>query len=314
MDINKSDKEINLFDFILMGWNAFKRLCLNILNLILRIIRLSIQYFWLTIICVILGIFAGYLWTKPYFTVYHAEANISFSEGMKPYITDGLNLFVSTDHGVLKERYDVPLAGLKNMKKYQVLNIIDAKNDSIPDFVDYSRKIKADDSINVVMPTKLHLYITAKNFYEFDKFQGAMKRFLYDQASIAEADRISKYIEREKLKRYDKEISRLDSLINFEYFERPRAVMAMDGNIFSLSNNTTLYHEQLLSLIKHRNYLRAHINNNPDIINFDSNFIIYSKRIIEKYAIGLAVGYLLSVILALLIKYRKIVFSFLKEK
>ena len=80
------DKEMNLFDFIVLCFKALGSLIKKLCVWIAQLFRLAIQYYYVMIICLVLGLFGAWVWNKPFATHYTGSVTIRFPEGMgDPY-------------------------------------------------------------------------------------------------------------------------------------------------------------------------------------------------------------------------------------
>ena len=55
---------MNLFDFVLYCCKVIVQFCKSVGLFVLQTIRLGLQYFWIIVPCVALGVLGGWLWTK----------------------------------------------------------------------------------------------------------------------------------------------------------------------------------------------------------------------------------------------------------
>ena len=56
------NRDLNLFDFILLCCKALGRLAKNIGMLLLGLVCLGLQYFWVVALCAALGVAGAWLW------------------------------------------------------------------------------------------------------------------------------------------------------------------------------------------------------------------------------------------------------------
>jgi hypothetical protein len=65
--------------------------------------------------------------------------------------------------------------------------------------------------------------------------------------------------------------------------------------------------------MKNKNYVEEQMMSTPNVVNFRTPFVAYAMPPIFKYAIGLFVGGVVGLLLALLVKFRAVVIAFMKE-
>ncbi len=337
--MEKRTDEINLFDFILMCWKVFVDILRKLLFILLKTIRLSIQNIWILIICVLLGFGVAYFAANQNISHYKLESTVTYNEGMEPYVENGLRLFFSSPHYLLRDTYGMKQNILENIEEVNYYNIVDAnvnvrpldipntstppdanirdKTILSPDFVDYANEISNIDSVHVILRDRKRLAITVNGALNINQFKVAIQKFMNDQPEISQADKINRTILENRLKMLNKEVYRLDSLSSYDYFERDKVKNAAGDNSTAIYSETkrNVYYDALLVMINKRDYLQRQLMNNPEIVNFQTNFV--GCRTIPRLHVliyGILGGYILGLIIALLWKYRKTIIKFLKEK
>lgn len=313
--MENTEKDMNLFDFMRLCWNATGRGLKRFALFLLQTLRLGLQYFWVVVICVVLSGIFGWLWTKPFATKFTGDATVLFTRGMRPSVEDALKLFISSDYDLKIQKYGVPDSILSKTKRINIYNVIDAKHDSVADFVDLNYGIQMNDTMDVVMMDRLHIRIVMKGEKDFSSFQTGIARFVNDQPSVVRADEYCKAKELYKLNYIEREVARLDSFSTHDYFRRPRALgQERWGSMFITERDQELYYEDILIMLDKKDYVENHIAVTPEIVNFQSEFIVSCMPPIFKYAISLFLGLVLGLLVALLIKYRVVVIAYFREK
>lgn len=308
------DRDVSLFGFIVLCWRACGRGLKNLGIFILKSFRLAVQYYWIMIIAVALGIGAAAWWSRTEVSTYRGDATIIFTEGMRAPVIDGINLFITRLYAD-GERYGISERQKKAFKKLKYKNVIDAKRDSVPDFVDMYEKISYSDTVDVVMMDRLHLILKLKGEPDFSVYQNAISAFIRDNKAIAAADRYYKTIADARLDYLNREVVRLDSFMIYDYFIKPRHLKVEHwGARVVTEREQKLYHGALLSVISNRDFVKTQIQRTPDVINFQTDFIVTVLPKPWKYVIGIAVGCIIGLLVALLVKYWKRVTAYMKEK
>ena len=308
------NREMNLFDFIRLCWQAFCRFLSKLVLWGLQTVRLGLQYLWIVLPMIVLGFLGGWLWTKPAFTMYEGNATVLYAEGMREVVKEGFIDFLTLPKEVKIEQYGLSEENIKDFDRLLFYNVIDCNADSVPDFVDEDKSVEISDTVNVVMRDRIHLVLRMDGSFDFDPFKRAFIKFFNEQDYIVAADKRCKLIQRERLDYFTKEVARLDSFSTYDYFVRPRYLGSEWGNHIISEREQELYYQDLMIALKHKNHLEMQVLATPDIINFQTPFIPYSMPNVFKYLIGLVCGGLLGLLLALLIKYRAEVVAYLKEK
>jgi hypothetical protein len=81
-----------------------------------------------------------------------------------------------------------------------------------------------------------------------------------------------------------------------------------------LGSKQDLYYDAVIAVMKHKNYLEMQKMSTPNILNFQTPFVVYAMPLIYKYAIGFVVGVVMGLLVSLAIKYREVIVAYLKEK
>jgi hypothetical protein len=168
--------------------------------------------------------------------------------------------------------------------------------------------------MNIVMHDRTHLVLRLNGSDDFKPFERAFVKFFNEQDYIVAADKRCKAIQRERLAYFTKEVARLDSFSTYDYFVRPRYLGVEKGNYIISEREQELYYEDMMIVLKNKNYVENQLLATPDIINFQTPFIPYSMPLVFKYLIGLVCGGVLGLLLALAVKYWAVVVAYLKEK
>ena len=306
-------RDLNLFEFVLLCCKAIGRFFKWIVGVILKSLRLSLQYIWIVVPCVVLGIVGAWLWTKPFATTFNGNATIMYAEGMREVVHAGLVNFITLPE-VSKKEYGLNDEYIDAFKGLLMYDVIDCNADTVPDYIDKNRSADLTDTLNVVMRDRVHLVLKLKGVSDFKPFEDALVKFFNTQPYLLEADRRCKKIQQEQLDYFTKEVARLDSFMTYDYFLKPRYLGAEWGNHIISEREQELYYQDMIIVLKNKNYLEMQKMSTPEIINFQTPFILYSMPIVFKYVIGLFGGVVLGLLLALAVKYKNFIMAYLKEK
>ncbi len=339
--MDKKTDEINLFDFLIQCWNAFVSLLKKILNIFLQIVRFSLRNIVIIGLCAIFGLGAGYYFSRPNVAKYNYETTVTFRDGMKPYVYDAMRLFFSASRPMLEENYGLDCELMGSIDRVNYYNVVDANVNNItntiavgqvtplpnanvfdntllkPDFIDYTNTISAQDSLNVIMPDRVHLQITMDGMQPMDKIKNALKRYVNNIPEVKSANANIQRTDSIRLIYYDRELDRLDSLSNYEYFQRDIMSQKIGDNSTAIieAKYRPTYEAKILMLMNKRDYLKNRIDNNPDVINFQSSFVpTPTMPRTHKWFYGALLGMLLGYGISLLWVYRKQIIAYLKNK
>lgn len=307
------NRDMNLFDFILLCCKAVVRFCKYVCLFFLQTIRLGLQYIWIVLPLTLLGIVGGWFWSKPYATIYKGNATIVYAEGMRDVVNEGLFDFLNLTNEE-KCQYGLTLEGISAFDKMYIYNVIDSKTDSVVDYVDRNRSVSFGDTIDAIMRDRVHLEIRLFGLADFKQYEIAIKNFFNSQEYLVKSYNRCKEIQSQRLAYFTKEVARLDSLSTYDYFVGPRYFSLDTEETFTVAKRQDVYYESLIELMKHKNYLEMQQMSTPEVVNFQTPFVVYALPRGYKLLIGLLVGVVLGLLLALAVKYRSVIVAYLKEK
>ena len=311
--MEKNEQDMNLFDFLLLCWAALKRFFKTIIRWILQTIRLGLQYFWVVLIGVAIGVGVAWVANQERVVIYEGEATVYVTEGMKQAAVNGVKLFFHSNDANRFDRYGMPLKTAKATREVKFYDVIDAKCDSIVDYVDFSRNTEDVDSVRCIVPDRFCIYIKTRGVKDFTPFVNIFKTFLNDCPEVKQADEKAKARMNARLTFLNHEIARLDSFMTTSYSTAAHtyAVQNVGGSNLIVEQD---YEAKMRRLVLERDYVQQQIDLAPELINFETPFVVTRKPPIYIYKLGVFFGGILGLLLAMLVKYRKIVFDYLKKK
>ena len=307
------NRDMSLFDFILLCFKALSKLVKNVAMLFLSLVRLGLQYFWVVFLFAALGVLAGWLWSKPFATTYKGHSTIVYAEGMREVVQEGIIDFLMLPRSE-KIEYGLSEELLDAFSRLDFYNVIDCNADSVVDYIDEDRRVSLSDTINLVMRDRIHLVLKVKGMDDLTSFEVALKNFFNSQEYLVKAFERCKAIQKDRLDYFTKEMARLDSFSTYDYFERPRSVVMMEHKDFIIGSKQSLYYDAMMVVLEHKSHLEMQEMLTPEIINFQTPFVPYFLPPVYKYAIGLMIGGILGMLVALVHRYREIIVAYLKEK
>ena len=254
------------------------------------------------------------MWSKPAFTLYEGNATVLYADGMRDVVKEGFIDFLTLPKEVKIEQYGLSEENIKDFDRLLFYNVIDCNADSVVDYVDKDRKIEYADTMNIVMHDRTHLVLRLNGSDDFKPFERAFVKFFNEQDYIVAADKRCKTIQRERLAYFTKEVARLDSFSTYDYFVRPRSVIVEEQDGLILGSKQNLYYDAVMAVMKHKNYLEMQKMSTPNVLNFQTPFVVYAMPLVHKYAIGFVVGVLMGLLLSLAYKYRAVIVAYMKEK
>jgi hypothetical protein len=308
------NKEMNLFDFILFCCKGLMTSLKKFGVFALATVRFGLRYSWIIVPFVCLGLFGGWLWTKPFATKYKGNATIMYVEGMRDVVNEGLMEFFSSSWKT-KKQYGLSDDVLEAFDRAMFYNVIDCNTDSVADYVDRDRRISLADTVNGVMRDRVCVEIEMNGEQDFDQFEAALKQYFASQEYLTRADEYCRKIRDERLEYLEREVARLDSFSTYDYFVRNDvANFEIITSRYCMSTGKELHYNDVLSVLKHKQYLENQKYFTPEVINFQTPFIVHSLSHLRKYFYGGLAGILLGFGLALMIRYWAEIVAYMKEK
>ena len=148
------EKEMNFWDLCVTIARGIGRACVAIWNVIARMIRLTFRYWYIVVTLVVLGIAAAIYHTRPANIHYRVNATAlingaslqQFEEAFAPLKSGRL---LPENAEIAKYMYN------KQAQRFDLFRIVDAKDDEMPDYIDFKRKSSPKDTVEVLMHDRM---------------------------------------------------------------------------------------------------------------------------------------------------------------
>ena len=307
-------KEITLLDLLKLLYKALKKLILGILKALGFISRLNYRYFILIAITTALGFVLAYHYPLSRFERVDAEVTLRCVDGNRKNVEQAIQKFQRLTYDEKLSRTGLPINESKKLRYFEVVNCIDAQKNSSLDFFDYNNSVKMNDSSFTIFNDRIRLIIHAKGTRKFEPIKTAFLRFMTHDQALLRTDHIFRTIAQNKLKVYDHEINRLDSLSNVNYFEKNnRSYVIPSPGILVESESAQLIYSDLLGLHLQRDQIFESLESAPTAVHFENDITFHTtpKRTVWFY--GLILGYIFGLLCALLWRYKKKIHQYLKK-
>lgn len=318
-------KELNLFDLIRLFFNWLGRIFKNLFKAMGSCLQLTYQYFWLVIPIAILGLGAGFFYSRPSNRIYKVEG-MALLNGPTSNLTKEIAkpLEWATPKKVYERQSfgtlcNLPDSVTQNIRRFKTLYVIDCLNDSTPDYVDYRQNHDFSDTINVRMPNYIYFTYHTKKVNQISAVEEGLLYYFNSHPLMKQWNVIYRKNLKENIDTYKHQLAYLDSLSKRTYLETPVSAQ------LNLKYNTLLIGEQEKQMfyndianLQHRKYTLE-----QDLIR-DTMPMIFTTHLtakplainsrIKSCALGLIGGYILAICIALLIKKRKYITNYLEKK
>lgn len=303
---------MNLFDFIRLCYKALCRFLKWLMMVVLYTVRLCFNYWYVMLICFAFGVAAAYFWSQPRLSRFVGRATVVFPEGMKVTIEEGMKVFLSADYKT-KEELGVCPEILQGLKTFDMYNNIDARNDSMVDYIDTKRSVNHTDSIEYISMDRVTLSAKVLGYSDFSSLQNALSKFFESQEIYTRPVENWRNHIRERITFLNTEIEKLQNAEpRPETFNIPMFPCNDSHSLPSVLPLTA--EERLQNLLRERQHCEAQLQATPNVINFQTPFYTETMQRRDKFIIGAAFGIILGILTSLMVKYWKNIKSFLFNK
>ena len=314
-------REMNLFELIIVSFNGLKTLFKSIISMFCQTIRLSLQYFW--IVGLMIGIFCTFAFfiTEPEQRTYKSNTMITFSKEIKPMVINELqaiNAMYGFDFAKFTELMNLSPKQAKKFRGIQYFQVIDFLNDSTADVIDFKNLANLADTLNRCMHDHLGIRIYLKGSVDFRSYYQGLINYFNKNQNIMRVDSASKATIAVRIAFCNNELKRLDKFSDYDYFgddtRESIKVNLRKGDIRLEPSRKQLYYIDMRELLKEKNYLTTLAASNKNVINFMSENPTVDIRPRWHFMVAFAgVGYIFGLILALMFKRRKQIWSYIKD-
>ena len=315
---------MNLFDLIAAFFRWIGRVCVNFWNLCLNSLRLSLRYWYVVWPFVILFCAAALFYSRPGNRIYKAEA-IAYLNG--PLTEDVKQAFKPLEYSYplfpeqnLGQVLNLNADQVQTLRRFETFNVIDFLSDSTLDVVDYRRKHKMTDTLNMVMPNAICIRFRTKRPDNVPVVGQHIIDFLNSNPSLQAAyERKHATLER-KAKFCHDQLEKLDSLTSAFYFEQGGAAQAQmkwgSGMVLG-RREIKLINTEILDMYKMTDQVDRELSHCTAPVVIQQAFTINPKAVngrIKCTILGLMIGYILGCLVALAIKRRKEIREWYKKE
>jgi len=314
-------REMNLFELIIVGFNGLKSLFKSIINLFCQTIRLSLQYFWIVGLVMVMFCAVAFYVTTYKQRIYKSNTMITFSKEIKPMVINelqALNTMRGFDFGKFTELMNLSNKQAAKFREIRYYQVIDYLNDSIADVIDLKHQASLADTVNPCMTDHLGIRIYLKGSTDFRPYYQGLVNYFNKNKDIVRVDSASKAMIAERIAFCNNELERLDKLSDYDYFEgsdRGTISISKKGEFRLETVRKQLYYIDMRNLLKEKNYLTNIATSNKNVVNLLSENPTIDIHPRWKFMIIFgSIGYVFGVILALMFKRRKQIWNYLKEK
>lgn len=224
---------------------------------------------------------------------------------------------------LLAQKLDLDTTVTKQIKGIGAYWFIDTDRDGVADIVDYKNAFNAlEDTTSHRMKDLLAVRAMVSHSNAFSFLQKGILTFLKNDPRLSLMNNNRKTGLQLKINRIDQELQKLDSLQNYEYFEKEKEMSLDLGNLGSLKvlgeeKDTRLLHSEIITLQDTRLAYERQLKVTGDLVSVVTDFPVSVKPSRSLGFDGLFYGSILLLIVYILlfaVDHRKAVLKYLEEK
>ncbi len=196
--------------------------------------------------------------------------------------------------------------------RFETFDVIDYRNDSIPDVVDFERKHDMADTVNVIMPNYLYLSFRTKTPQLAQTVGNAIVAYLNRNAGLQAGFQSGKAVLERQSQFCHEQIEKLDSLTSAFYFEQAGSGQIQSSRWASAlvvgDRSIDILHPDILPLFVHTEYIDRELGLATAPVVALNDFMVHPHAVngpIKCTVLALMLGYLLGCAIAYAWKKRK---------
>jgi len=307
---NYEFKEIDLTDLSLKFFSKIKSTIKKIINFLLFLMKLTIKFYYIFFLFIILSIIFGYLIHKitpdKYFSDLLIKTNGFTIDNIEPSINYFKNLCKTKNYKLLSNYLKIDIKTASKIKNIEVYYYIDINNDNIGDILTNKQKLIIDTTKGKKILTQClikFVYTSKIDTFSLNKLEKEFVNVLCQNEYVKTLFLTFINEKKDLIYQLDNEINKLDSLQKVEYFiEKTKPFYFGGSNMAIISQQPTqLYYKDILNLTETKNEVIKIINISKEPITviqkFTSPLKIHKKvsnYIIFSFVIHLIIFYIIT--------------------
>lgn len=321
---NKNQKrpndEIDLLELFNKMGKGIKWFFINIWNIFLKVTVFLIRKSLYLIAFIILGFLVALLQFNTSDRFYSSDmilrSNSVNNADMIAHINKLHFYGEENNKQALAQSLNLDSAEVENIVDVEAFWIIDRNRDGIPDLVDNKNKYDQDTTVTH-MSSRFDVRVKTLQPQSLDKVKGGILRHINTNLFFEKINRIRLVQLRERIAKTETELSELDSLQNYKYFEERQKGKFSEGQMVFLSEQETkLFHGSVFELYQSKQNLDRELDIYSEIVTVlddftppaqpENSFSQIAKRwVILFFVLGLFFVVILSFRKELISVYRK---------
>lgn len=320
------DKQMNLFDFCLLGIRALGRCLKALWNLFAAALRITYRKWWIVLIVVLVALAAANYYARTSNRMYKVDALVWLNG---PSVEQAEQVF-----GNLEKALPQGVSGTQNiaallnisseeashLDRFKSFHVIDCLADSVADYVDFKGKASRTDTVNIHMPNRLCLSFRTTDPQNAANIGNAIVGYMNNIPQMQRAFEAKRQVLDRELQFVKSHIEKLDSLTTSFYFEQgfgPQAQAKFwETGMVIGRREIKLFTDDIYAEFHHYMNLNHELAfcTAPVVLEdtFTINPIAVNGRI-KMNCLGLLLGWILGCLIAALIEQRKAISSWLRK-
>lgn len=322
---NNHKDELNLWDLIVLFFKSIKKYCIYFITAIGKMLQLTFRRIIVVSIITLLGFAAGLYLSRPSARFYEAGA-MAWLNGPTSQMVKQVNRQLETafpknyaESLSLSSLLGIPDSVALNIRKIESFHVVDFQNDSTPDMIDFKNNHSMEDTLNVISPNYLYFRLQTKKVEQLPIFEKAFLNYLNSNTNIQQLYANYKINQERTQQIHETELQRLDSLEQLTYLqpqEHLKAQLYQSQFLIGEQRTQILFEDIQAVLQTQQRYipyhalctapvvLLDHFAANPTAVNNQPRMCI----------LGICIGYIVGLLIALCIEQRRKILDYLRRK
>lgn len=314
------EKDMTFIDLCVECGRGIANGCKAFGRLLARMVRLSVRYWWVVTVCVVLGLAAALYYTRSENLTYKLNA-VALLNG--PSIQQFEQAYAPLRSGRLlpADAAITPIVTEKTAKAFNTYRVIDCLDDGNADYIDFKRKSKPYDTLNVQMSDRLCLQfrLKARDLDRLPEIEKGVLDYLNSNEPMQQS--YVSYLAnlREAVRFNHAQAQKLDSLTSAYYFYNVSSAQPMNysgnGVNFYGDRKIRLFLDQIYAQQKHMQQGDYRIQLATAPVVLENHFTAAPKPVngrMKYMLLFLILGWALGCLIAELIDKRKALSEWLK--
>ena len=332
---DKSHNEIDLFEFGLRIWEAFKKFMVSIKDLIVYLIIHTKDF----IVSIIIFLLRKSLWIASFAIIGIMIGFIVFSVQRPSYLftseveTGGIDNSVVIEHVnrleqligdtlLLSKHLNLTIEQAKEIRSIKACYGIDQNGDGKPDYIDITGdKFRHKDTSQTRVPSFVHFRLSLYDKDVLPAVRNSLYQYIQKNTYIQNLYKIDREQKKALIDELDKEILGLGKIDSVQLARMYRKFdsNAEKGQMFILNNNEAeikLFYNDVLKLFNRKQEMQRHVDliHEPVVIIHDFIPTALKERPLRWYFIRCGgMMAVLGIVCAVIWQYRRSIWKLLKE-